>query len=38
MQYSALAVEALYDLAYTNDGLTDFEIKGIVDKYKAYAV
>lgn len=36
--YSALAVEALEDLAYTNDGLPDYEIREIIDKYKAYAV
>lgn len=33
-QYSALAVEALWDLAYTNDGLTDEEIRNIILKYK----
>lgn len=33
-QYSELAVEALWDLARTNDGLTDFEINEIILKYR----
>lgn len=33
-QFSVLAVEALYDLAYTNDGLPDDEIACIIKKYK----
>lgn len=34
-QFSALAVEALWDLAHTNDGLTEYEIKEIIKKYKS---
>ncbi len=38
-QYSALAVEALWDVAHENNGgMDDYEIKNIIDKYKAYAV
>lgn len=33
-QYSALAIEALWDLAHTNDGLDDYEIRDIIKKYK----
>lgn len=33
-QYSALAIEALWDLAHTNDGLADYEINEIIKKYK----
>lgn len=33
-QYSQDAVSALWDLAYTNDGLTLDEIDGIIKKYK----
>lgn len=32
--YSALAVEALWDLALTGDGLPDYEINEIIKKYK----
>lgn len=35
--YSALAVEGLWELALVG-GIDDYEIKEIVDKYKAYAV
>lgn len=33
-QYGALAIEGLRELAYTNDGLTDYEINEIIKKYK----
>ena len=33
-QFSALAIEALWDLAHTNDGLPEIEIKDIIKKYK----
>ncbi len=32
--FSPLVVEALWDLAHTNDGLSDDEIKKVIDKYK----
>lgn len=34
-EFSELAVEALWDLARTNDGLTDDEIKEIIKTYKS---
>lgn len=38
-QFSELAIEALYDLSHENTGgLSDHEIKNVIDKYKAYAV
>lgn len=33
-QYSAEAISELWDLARTNDGLTDEEIREIIKKYK----
>ncbi len=37
--YGELAIEALYDLSQENNGgLTDYEIREIIDKYKGYAV
>jgi hypothetical protein len=33
-QYSALAIEALWDLAHAGDGVSDFEIREIIAKYK----
>jgi hypothetical protein len=33
-QFSELAVEALWDLAHINDGLTEIEIREIIKKYK----
>lgn len=32
--HSALAVEALWDLAHINDGLTDWQIEEIIKEYK----
>lgn len=38
-QYSELAIDALHDLSHENNGgLDDYEIRNIIDKYKAYAV
>ncbi len=38
-QYSDLAVDALFDLSHENNGgLDDYEIRNIIDKYKAYAL
>jgi hypothetical protein len=34
-QYGELAIEGLWDLAHTNDGLTDYEINEIIKKYKS---
>lgn len=33
-QYGALAIEALWDLAHENNGLTDTDIREIIKKYK----
>ena len=33
-QYSALAVEALWDLARTNDGVTEEYIREVINKYR----
>ena len=33
-QYSALAVEALWDLARTNDGVTEEYIRDVIKEYK----
>lgn len=38
-QYSQLAIDALWDVAHENNGgMDDYEIKEIIDKYKAYAL
>jgi hypothetical protein len=38
-QYTEEAIDALYDLSHENNGgLDDYEIKEIIDKYKAYAL
>lgn len=38
-QFSELALDALYDLSHENNGgLDDYEIREVIDKYKAYAL
>lgn len=34
--FGEIIIDALWDLANTNDGLTDSEIKEIIEKYKNY--